>query len=269
MIDIGQGPPLVLVPGMQGRWEWARPTILALARTFRVLSFSLAGDAGSRARIDPRLGFDSFVVQIDQVLEEAGVAAATICGISYGGLIAYRYAMLRPARARHLVLASALPPDYQPDHRFRFYARAPRVLFPFFILGSARRVSPELRRALPRWTDRARGAITQGFHVVGAPVSPTRMCERMRLLEHVDFTPRSRVTAPTLVVTGEAALDHTVPVDLTERYLSLIPGAERAWLTRTGHLGTVTRPDEFARIVSNFVARQADPAREMHTRMAG
>src|SRR5262249_45240971 len=253
MIDMGDGPPLVLIPGMQGRWEWTRPTIVTLARTFRVLSFSLAGDPGSRLRIDPRLGFDSFVVQIDRVLEDAGVDSATVCGISYGGLIAYRYATLRPERVRHLVLASALPPDYEPDHRFRFYERAPRLLFPVFIVGSARRVSPELRRALPRWTDRAPGAVKQGFRVFGAPAPPTAMCERMRLLERVDFRTRTGVTAPTLVLTGERGLDRTVPVDLTERYLSLIPGAERAWLARTGHMGTVTRPDEFARLVHEFV----------------
>jgi pimeloyl-ACP methyl ester carboxylesterase len=269
MIDMGSGPPLVLIPGMQGRWEWARPTVDALSRTFRVISFSLAGDPGSGSRIDPQLGFDSFVAQVDRALDQAGIGSATICGISYGGLIAYRYATLRPERARHLVLASALPPDYEPDQRFRFYERAPRLLFPIFIVGSARRVSPELRRALPRWTDRARGAVAQGFRVLGAPASPTRMCERMRLLEQVDFRTRPRVNAPTLVLTGERGLDRTVPVDLTERYLRLIPGAERAWLSRTGHLGTVTRPDEFARLVREFVARHADPVDDLDARMAG
>lgn len=269
MIDVGNGPPLVLIPGMQGRWEWARPTVDQLARTFRVLSFSLAGDRASGSRIDPHLGFDSFVSQIDQVLERAGVASATICGISYGGLIAYRYAMLRPERVRHLVLVSALPPDYQPDHRFRFYERAPRLLFPIFIVGSARRVSPELRRALPRWTDRARGAVIQGFRVLGAPASPRGMIDRMRLLERTDFRTPTRITAPTLVLTGERGLDRTVPVELTERYMTLIPGAERACLSRTGHMGTVTRPDEFARLVTAFVARHDDPMHTLNARKAG
>jgi 3-oxoadipate enol-lactonase len=269
MIDVGRGSPLVLIPGMQGRWEWARPTVVELAKTFRVLSFSLAGDPGSGSRIDPQLGFDTFIAQIDRALDDAGISSATICGISYGGLIAYRYATLRPERTRHLVLASALPPDYEPDRRFRFYERAPRLLFPIFMVGSALRVSPELRRALPRWRDRARGAVVQGFRVLGAPASPTRMCERMRLLEHVDFSARTKVAAPTLVLTGERDLDRTVPVDLTERYLDVIPNAEREWLPRTGHMGTVTRPREFARVVHEFVARHDDPMDDLNVRMAG
>ena len=54
MIDLGSGTPLVLVPGIQGRWEWMRPTVEALARHFRVLSFSLAGERTSRHPFDRR-----------------------------------------------------------------------------------------------------------------------------------------------------------------------------------------------------------------------
>ena len=95
------------------------------------------------------------------------------------------------------------------------------------------------------------------------------MIERMRLLEHTDFRTPTRVTAPTLVLTGERGLDRTVPVDLTERYMTLIPGAERAYLSRTGHMGTVTRPDEFARMVTDFVARHGNPMHTLNARKAG
>ena len=125
MIDLGTGTPLVLVPGIQGRWEWMRPTVQALANHFRVLSFSLAGERTSGHVFDPALGFDNFIVQVDRVLAEAGVSDAVLCGVSYGGLIAARYAALRPERVRALVLASALAPGYTPDARVRFYLRAP------------------------------------------------------------------------------------------------------------------------------------------------
>jgi hypothetical protein len=31
VVDIGSGEPVVLVPGLQGRWEWMRPAVLRLA----------------------------------------------------------------------------------------------------------------------------------------------------------------------------------------------------------------------------------------------
>jgi pimeloyl-ACP methyl ester carboxylesterase len=270
MIDVGNGPPLVLIPGLQGRWEWMRPTVNALARTFRVLSFTLAGDWGSRVKFDERLGFDNFIVQIDRVLDEAGVDSADFCGVSYGGLIAVRYAALRPRRVRHLVLASALPPDYEADERYAFYRRAPMLLLPVFALASAHRASPELRAALP--TLRARlSLVPQALRVMAAPPWPGHMKRRMELIRTVDFLADvRRVRAPALAITGEPDLDRTVPVQLTRRYIDCLPGTEHVILDRTGHMGTVTRPVEFASIVSSFVSRTA-PGRDASrsSRMVG
>jgi pimeloyl-ACP methyl ester carboxylesterase len=266
MIDIGTGPAIVLVPGIQARWEWMRPAVLALAEHFRVLTFTLAGERSSGRPFDPRLGFDNFVVQVDRAIEEAGVESADLCGVSYGGLIAMRYAALRPRRVRHLVLASALPPDYEADARYNFYRRAPLLLLPVLAVDSARRLSPELRAALPSLGARAR-LLPQALRVLAAPVSPRHMKRRMELLRTVDFVEDARhVRAPALAVTGEPALDRTVPVELTCRYLDCLPDCEHVVLQRTGHLGTVTRPDEFASVVASFVART--DAGRAHARVA-
>jgi pimeloyl-ACP methyl ester carboxylesterase len=51
-----------------------------------------------------------------------------------------------------------------------------------------------------------------------------------------------------------------VPVAGTERYAQLIGGAQQAAIARTGHLGCNTRPDEFARLVHEFVSRKEHAA---------
>ena len=51
VMDLGHGEPVVIVPGIQGRWEWMRPGVEALAERCRVLTFSL-GD-------EPTRGYDS------------------------------------------------------------------------------------------------------------------------------------------------------------------------------------------------------------------
>ncbi len=262
IVDRGSGPPLVLVPGIQGRWEWMRHAVDALAERFRVLTFSLAGEPTSHARLDPAAGFDSFITQIDSVLDSTDVASATLCGVSFGGLIAYRYASVRPGRVRQLVLASALPPDYSPDDRLDFYARAPHLLAPVFMLGAMRRARVELRATMPRRTDRLRFAATAGWYAVQAPASPARMCHRLALLPGANLSATPAPAMPVLVVTGDADLDKVVPVALTERYLALLPRAERATLERTGHNGILTRADVFARLVAEFRARHEPLAGE-------
>jgi 3-oxoadipate enol-lactonase len=62
-----------------------------------------------------------------------------------------------------------------------------------------------------------------------------------------------RNRARTLVVTGERHLDRVVPFDSTREYVDLIPGARHAVLAGTGHVGLVSKPDEFARLVGDFI----------------
>jgi len=257
-IDVGTGPPLVLIPGIQARWEWMRPAVAALAEHFRVLTFTLAGERSGSHPFDDNLGFDNFLEQIDTALDRAGVPSAILCGVSYGGLIALRYAARRPARVRRLVLVSALAPSFAPDERIGFYARAPRLLLPLFGVAALRRARAELRTALPGWPERLRFAVRHGARVLASPVSPRLMIRRIQLLAGVDFREDvAHVAAPTLIVTGDPALDLTVPVEHTREYLELVPGARHVTLDRTGHLGTVTRPEAFARIVHQFCSDDA------------
>jgi pimeloyl-ACP methyl ester carboxylesterase len=68
----------------------------------------------------------------------------------------------------------------------------------------------------------------------------------------------ARIKAPTLIVTGERALDRVVPVDGTSSYTALIQGARHVVIERTGHQGTITRPAEFTAVVCAFVVGGAD-----------
>jgi len=64
-------------------------------------------------------GFDAYVAQVRQALDQAGVDRAVVCGVSYGGLVAAAFAAAHPDRVAALVLASALPPSW----RLNVYSR--------------------------------------------------------------------------------------------------------------------------------------------------
>jgi hypothetical protein len=70
----------------------------------------------------------------------------------------------------------------------------------------------------------------------------------------------ARVQLPVLVVTGEDALERVVPPRMTRRYLDLWPHARTATIARTGHLGLITRPADFAAVVAAFAAEHAPRA---------
>lgn len=272
MIDVGSGPPVLLIPGVQGRWEWMGPAIDRLKERCRVISFSLAGDTGSTRRFDPARGFDNYVDQIEAALHGPGIDRIAVCGVSFGGLVALQWAAQRPERTQALVLVSTPAPDFKPDCRMQWYLRAPRLLSPLFAAQSPFRLGPEIWRAFDGLGARARFSAAHLSCIARAPFSPTRMAERARLLTETDFVETCRhVSAPTLIVTGEPGLDRVVPVTGTRSYATRIGGARHATLERTGHIGLITRPDRFADLVGQFVEDTADqtcPSRDALRRPA-
>jgi len=181
-----------------------------------------------------------------------------VCGVSYGGLVALRYAGTRPGRVKGLALASALAPGFVPDSRAQFYMRAPRLLMPLFFVDGFRRSRREVRAALPQWRERLHFGFHQGWYVATALPAPHLMRERLRLLDAVDFhSSAANVTAPALVITGDADLDYVVPVNDTLRYQRLLPRVEVVHMRGTGHHGTITRPEDFARHLDAFATRVA------------
>jgi len=261
VVDRGRGTPIVLVPGLQGRHQWMMPTIEALARHGRAISYSLCGEPGAGCRLGSGVAFDVHVDQLDRVLDKARVERAALCGVSFGGWVSVRYAARRPGRVSALVVASAPGPGFRPDARQQRNIRAPWLLFPAFVLSTRARLRPEMLAALPDRRERRRLLRRQLAWMARAPVMPSLMARRIRLALAEDFVKDcAAVTAPTLVLTGEKGLDRVVPVESTREYLRLIPGAIGAELPRTGHIGCVTRAGEWAALVWEFVARVTAPA---------
>jgi pimeloyl-ACP methyl ester carboxylesterase len=244
----GEGPPIVVIPGIQGRWRWMAPLVDALARRHRVVTFSLNEARGDRL-------FDRWCDLVDRSAAAAGSGPVAIAGMSFGGLIALRYAASRPNRTSHLVLISTPSPRWRPDAASLGYADRPWRSLPAFLRRTRTRLAPELATAFPQRADRTAFSISQTGRLLRAPQSPARMADWIHAWMAEDLTPDSaRVTAPTLVVTGEPALDRVVPVESSLEYLSLITGAEHAVIADTGHLGVITKPDVAAGLIGRFLA---------------
>lgn len=239
------------------------PAVDALAASYRVITFSLCDEPSSQSTYDAPCGIHSYLTQLEDVFTHAGLTDAVLIGVSYGGLIASEFAVRHPERIRALVLVSALPSTWEIDRRARFYLRAPRLLSPIFLLDSPLRTLPEIRAALPRFSDRLRFSAGQVARALQAFISPTRMAARLRWLADFSFSDVSQLRMPVLVITGEERLDRVVPLAMTKRYVDCIPGARHEVLANTGHLGLLTRPAAFATAVTRFVENTKSDARRI------
>lgn len=255
IVDRGSGAAVVMIPGVQGRWEWMQPAVDALSRHVRVITFSLADEPSAAAHFDDRAGFANYVEQVREVLDARGVERAAICGVSFGGIIATAFAARHPSRVSSLILVSALPPTWRPDAKVSRYLRFPWLLTPAFCLGSLRLYGEIAAASDSRWRG-ITAAYGAGLNVLRHMFHPGRMARRVHLLSSMGRieTELSRVTVPTMIVTGEESLERVVPPQMTREYLAIWPHARVETLARTGHLGMITRPEEFAALIYRFVS---------------
>ena len=244
MFDEGSGPPIVVIPGVQGRWEWMMPALRALSTRCRVISYSLGA-----ART-----FDDLVAQVDTVLDRQGVSAAAVCGVSFGGMVAVKFAARHPERTSALVIVSTPSPAWTPSAAQARYLARPWLSTPAFLATSPGRMWPEIAAAIPGELSRLRFCAAHVGRIVAAPIVPAQMAARMKLTPGSELRADcARVSARTLVVSGEPSLDRVVPAASTREFVGLIGGATYTRMDGTGHIGLVTQPDRFARIVGEFV----------------
>ena len=261
IVERGIGEPLVLIPGIQGRWEYQAPAVTALARRFRVITFPLADEPSADCAFDRGSPFDAYVAQVQSAMDQAGVETAIVCGVSFGGLIALRAASALAPRVSRLVLVSTPGPHWQLRPRHTVYARFPRLFGPLFLVETAWRLRQELSPAFADRGVRWRFVGEKVRTLIQAPVSTGRLAARAMLIPAADAAVHARrIRVPSLIITGEAALDHVVDADGSAEYARLVPGARSIVLERTGHLGTITRPEAFAQIVADFASGASDAA---------
>lgn len=102
-IDIGDGPPLVLVPGLAGGVELLGPWVRELARHYRVISYQLRGEDECFA-LRRRFDLGDLVADLREVLDYFHLEAPLVGGVSFGGMLAMSLAARHPSRVGGLIV---------------------------------------------------------------------------------------------------------------------------------------------------------------------
>jgi 3-oxoadipate enol-lactonase len=211
----------------------------------RVLRFDQRGHGRSDAPSGPysirRLGRDALAV-----LDAYGVAAADVCGLSLGGQVALWVAANGTGRIRRSVLADTAVRIGSADawrERAATVRREGMRAVVDLVLG--RFFSPAFRAS----GDAAVGRVER--MLLATPVHGySGSCES---LATTDLTHEAgRIVAPTLVVVGTA--DGATPPPDAEHLHRLVRGSSYAELPGAGHLANLEAPDQFAELVSAFLA---------------
>lgn len=255
--DEGQGPAFVLLHGMGSSlhtWDaWAE----SLRGKYRVIRMDLPGFGltGPDPRDDYRI--DAYVEFLDRLRKRLELESFAVAGNSFGGQIAWSYAVAHPERVQALVLVDAAGYRIErPALVFRL-ARVPVVSWLMTRLDPGRITEKTLRdcyadqrKVTPELIERYRKlALREGNRRAFVARVATRAKDRTAEI--------AKVRAPTVVLWG--AQDRLIPLDHAYRFQRAIPGAKLVVYQDAGHVPMEEIGERSAADVDAFLATALRP----------
>ncbi|MGW4059643.1 alpha/beta fold hydrolase [Amycolatopsis sp. NPDC004747] len=239
----GDGPALLLLHGTAAsREQWGPLT--AQAHGFTVLAPDFPGSGLTTDDGGP-ITVETLAAQAEAVLDHAGCETAHVVGHSLGGVVAAHLAGTRPGRVRSAVLHAAWPvTDVRQDAEFRYW-------LDLLETGAFARMLPLMAFGPRYWEQATAEGNEQLVKTLEAGLQPgtDRQIEADR---GVDLRPvLHRITAPVLVL--GSTHDRIVTAEQQRELVAAIPGARAAEIG-AGHGAPAELPDEFARLVLDFVS---------------
>ena len=235
----GVGEPWVLLHSFPlDRRMWASQTAALVASGRQVVTVDLPGFGGSESDPSAAPSLDRYAEAVLALLDEVGIAAATVLGLSLGGYVALRIAAIAPHRLRSLVLADTRAAADAPE------TRAGRVLN--LGLVRSRGASALVDKLLPHLVAPGASArVRDNVRAWGAVQSTEALT--YALLAMRDRADASEALAslrcPVLFIVG--AEDGITPPASHHAMASTVPGARVEVLAGAGHLSNLEAPEAF------------------------
>ncbi|MDV6271628.1 alpha/beta fold hydrolase [Rhodococcus globerulus] len=270
-VDVGEGPPVVLVHGLLGSHETWAPQIGKLAKKYRVVAPDLFGH-GQSDKPSGDYSLSSHAATLRDLMDHLGISSAAWVGHSLGGGIVMQLSYLFPDRINRLCLVSSggLGPEVS---LFLKAATLPgsELVLPLLASDRLRRTIESALRQLGR---------------LGLPVQPSRSAaETWRSLKTVSDRPtRAAFLASTRAVVGLrgqtvsatqhfskfeslpsllvwGGRDRMIPASHAENLRRAVPHSRVEIFPRAGHFPQLDEPELFFRVLDEFLGPASESAR--------
>jgi 3-oxoadipate enol-lactonase len=247
IVEAGSGPAVLLIHGLGWDHSLWNPTVERLSASYRVIAADTRGH-GKSDKPDGPYDMAMFARDYAALADALGLSGLCVIGLSQGGMVAQRLALLRPDLVAALVLISTScksHPSLRDNMEMRIAAldrRGPE---------SAAKIAAESIFS-PGWRDGNAAALARFVAWrSGMPMAPLNAATRA--LYDFDLSgDLPSIKVPTLVVAGQE--DALTPPKGMEEIAALIPGATYRSIANSGHMIPVEQPGPLDAIVRAFLA---------------
>ncbi len=242
--ELGEGPTLVLVPGLDGTAELFYRQIPLLSPHFHVLTFPLPNDSSCT--------MDSLVKHLadilKQVMKHRGHEKILLCGESFGGALSLSYALSYPEHLHGLIILNSFP-KIRTETRLKL---APWLLkiTPWGAMGLVRRFT-ESRLHSPH----ALPEDLKQFHQCMKHIGKAGYIRRLEILQSYDLSAQlENISTPTLFLAGD--LDRLIPSVQEATFMARqMPQATVKILKGYGHICMINHDFDLFEITSSWLKK--------------
>ncbi len=246
--EAGQGPPLLLVPGLAGVGAFWSHQVADFSRDFRVVVHDHRG-AGRSTHARIRYSVEQMADDVLKLMDRLAIDAAHLVGHSTGGAIGQVIAADHPDRLKSLVLSATWA---GPDPYFRRLFRSRRDVLTTQGVEAYLRASV-LALAPPWWVSANDALIAEDQRRTAAAAPPVEVtASRIDAILAFDWRGRlGDIRLPTLVIV--AADDMVTPRFYSEELAGKIAGAGLVVLETGGHFAPRVVPGRYNDAVGGFL----------------
>ncbi len=244
----GDGPPVLLVAGLGGAGSYWQPQIGPLSRHFRVIVHDHRG-TGSSTHQKMRYTVDRMAADTLGLMDALGIESAHLVGHSTGGAIGQILGVDHPDRLRSIVMYASWT---RADEYFRRVFEIRKAIVLDQGAMAYMRATPVFLH--PDWWINANKAALEAAEQKGLASFPAPEIVASRIDAIVAFdrvADLSRIKVPTLVLCAKD--DRLTPLYFSEELARKIPNARLAVTETGGHALSQTLPEEFNRIVIDYL----------------
>ena len=243
VLKAGAGAPLLYLHGIVGQKGWA-PFLDSLSQRFTVYApfHPGCGESDGLENVDSVLDLTLYYFEL---MDALGLEQSHVVGHSFGGMIAAEMASVCSHRVKGLVLAAAAGMWLDDSPSADFLALTAEDLSSHIWTDLDSAVAREAM-AQPE-SDEARSEL-----VIDTMKDLTAAGKFLTPLPDRGLKKRLyRIKSPTLILWGEK--DRMIPPVYADEFARHISGARIEVLSRWGHLPMLEQPEEFVRLVVDFL----------------
>jgi pimeloyl-ACP methyl ester carboxylesterase len=246
---LGEGPPLVWVPGIASTHRVYALVLNRLAQRFQTIQYEFPGDRrGDGARLG-RITHDHMAEDLTGLSDHLGLREASLAGISFGSTIVLKALHRQPGRFLRAAVQGAFA------HRRFTWAERLALFLGRQVPGTAARLP--LREAVLSYNSKMDFpwviADRWPFYLEENGRTPTvALAHRMSLVARLDLRPiLPRIATELLLIHGKD--DRIVPVRYHDELALALSRSESVVLPTVGHIPHLTHAEWLARVIGDWL----------------